>query len=168
MSYPRTLYSADNGAVAATFRSGTLPPDLSIGVRTRVGYLATGATTDGLFGLYRWDMAAVPPDGSTPSGHCHRTFSESFYILDGVVSLYDGQKWHDAVAGDYLYVPPGGIHGFKNNSGRAASMLVLFTPGAPREAYFEELADVVATGRQLTDAQWAELWARHDQYAAAT
>jgi hypothetical protein len=63
-------------------------------------------------------------------------------------------------------VPPGGIHGFANNSGRAASMLVLFTPGAPREAYFEELADIVASGRELTDQQWVELYARHDQYRA--
>ncbi|WP_433257758.1 hypothetical protein ACQPYK_21440 [Streptosporangium sp. CA-135522] len=28
-------------------------------------------------------------------------------------------------------------------------MLVLFAPGAPREAYFEELAEIVASGRQL-------------------
>jgi quercetin dioxygenase-like cupin family protein len=166
MSYPQPRYSGDTGTVSATFRPADTPPDLSIWTRTRVGHLATGATTDGQFGLYRWDMAAVPPDGSTPAGHYHRTFSESFYILDGTVSLYDGRSWRDAVGGDFLYVPPGGIHGFKNNSGRAASMLILFAPGAPREGYFEELADIVATGRQLTEAEWVELWARHDQYPA--
>ncbi|MFG3703218.1 cupin domain-containing protein [Micromonospora sp. NPDC047670] len=85
-------------------------------------------------------------------------------MLDGTVSLYDGDTWRDATAGDFLYVPPGGIHAFRNNSGAAASMLVLFTPGAPREAYFEELADIVATGRQLTEDEWTELYARHDQY----
>jgi hypothetical protein len=45
-------------------------------------------------------------------------------------------------------------------------MLVLFTPGAPREAYFEELADIVATGRELDRQEWAELMARHDQFSA--
>jgi hypothetical protein len=28
-------------------------------------------------------------------------------------------------------VPEGGIHGFRNESGESASMLLLFTPGAP-------------------------------------
>ena len=88
------------------------------------------------------------------------------YILDGTVSLYNGDKWTDATAGDFLYVPPGGIHAFANNSGQAASMLVLFTPGAPREAYFEELAAIVGEGRELTEQEWTELYARHDQYEA--
>ena len=166
MSYPQARYAGDTGAVSATFRRADAPPDLAIGVKSRVGYLATGATTDGQFGLYRWDLAAVEPAGSPPTGHYHRTFAESFHILDGTVSLYDGDKWVDATAGDFLYVPPGGIHAFANNSGQAASMLILFTPGAPREAYFEELADIVGNGRELTKQDWTELWARHDQYEA--
>jgi hypothetical protein len=58
--------------------------------------------------------------------------AESFYILDGTVSLYSGAKWMDTTAGDYLYVPRGGIHSFANNSGAPASMLILFAPGGPR------------------------------------
>jgi mannose-6-phosphate isomerase-like protein (cupin superfamily) len=166
MSYPPPRYVDVNGAVSANLRPADTPIDLAIGVRSRVGYLATGATTEGQFGLYRWDMAAVAPSGSTPSGHFHRTISESFFILDGTISLYNGEIWRDATAGDYLYVPPGGIHGFANNSGEPASMLILFTPGAPREAYFVELADIAASGRELTPQEWTELWARHDQYEA--
>jgi hypothetical protein len=45
-------------------------------------------------------------------------------------------------------------------------MLVLFTPGAPRGAYFEELAAIVASGRTLAEEEWTEPYARHDQYAA--
>lgn len=166
MSYPPPRYIDDTGSVSATFRPAATPADLAIGVRSRVGYLATGATTEGQFGLYRWDLAAVPPSGGRPNGHYHRTISESFFILDGTVSLYDGEEWRDAAAGDYLYVPPGGIHGFSNVSDAPASMLILFTPGAPREAYFAELADIAASGRQPTQEEWTELWARHDQYEA--
>jgi quercetin dioxygenase-like cupin family protein len=53
------------------------------------------------------------------------------------VRLYDGARWLDAVVGDFLFVPEGGVHGFRNESGEPASMLLLFTPGAPREDYFE-------------------------------
>jgi hypothetical protein len=79
------------------------------------------------------------------------------------VSLYDGDAWRDAGAGDFLHVPAGGIHAFKNNSGEVASMLLLFAPGAPREEYFETLAQV-GHGLKLTDAQRADLYERHDNH----
>jgi hypothetical protein len=43
-------------------------------------------------------------------------------------------------------------------------MLILFAPGPPRETYFTELAEIRESGRVLTDEEWLELWARHDQY----
>jgi uncharacterized RmlC-like cupin family protein len=167
MSYPPPQYFADAGAASATFRAADQPHDLAIGVRSKVSYVATGTTTGGAFGLYRWDMAAVPPAAGTAGAHFHRTFTESFYVLDGTISLYNGQTWLDATAGDYLFVPPGGIHSFANNSGAPASMLILFAPAPPRERYFEELAEIAAAGRELTHDEWVQLWARHDQYEVA-
>jgi quercetin dioxygenase-like cupin family protein len=163
MSYPPARYVAEHGTTSAAFRPATMAPDLTIGVKSRVGYLATGADTDGQFGLYQWDMAAIP---NGPGEHFHRTISESFFILEGTVSLYVGDKWQDTTRGDFLYVPPGGVHAFSNNSDAPASMLVLFTPGAPREKYFEELADIVASGRKLSPEEWTALYAEHDQYDA--
>jgi hypothetical protein len=61
-----------------------------------------------------------------------------------------------------LYVPPGGIHGFTNASGAPASMLMLLTPGADRAAYFSELAAIADNGRELSGAEWSEVFARHD------
>lgn len=59
--------------------------------------------------------------------------SESFFILSGTMRLFDGRGWVDAASGDYLYVPVGGLHAFRNESGEPASMLMLlFVPGAPR------------------------------------
>jgi hypothetical protein len=43
-------------------------------------------------------------------------------------------------------------------------MLILFAPGPPREAYFTELAEINASGRTLSEDEWTELYARHDQY----
>jgi mannose-6-phosphate isomerase-like protein (cupin superfamily) len=162
MSYPPPRFLGENGEVSAAFRSAGTEPDLTIGVKSRIWHLATGATTEGQFGLYRWDLAAIP---NGPGTHFHRTISESFFILEGTVSLGNGERWVDATPGDFLYVPPGGIHGFSNESDAPASMLILFSPGAPREAYFEELAEIVAAGRKLSDEEWTELWARHDQYS---
>ena len=164
MSYPDPNYLRDIGEVSATFRPASVPPDLIMGTGgTEVSYLATTVSTVGEFGLYRWDMGTKP---SGPSPHFHKTISESFFILSGTVHLFDGARWVEATAGDFLYVPQGGIHAFRNEPGEGASMLLLFAPGATREAYFEELAKVAAEGGERPEEFWAELLARHDQYPA--
>jgi mannose-6-phosphate isomerase-like protein (cupin superfamily) len=118
----------------------------------------TGASTNGQFGLYRWDMTG---SAGGPEPHFHRSISESFFILSGTVGLYDGQRWIDANPGDFLFVLEGGIHAFRNGSDEPASMLLLFAPGAPREAYFEGLIEGIG---HLSDEERAEFYLRHDTY----
>ena len=141
MSYPPPTYAGD-GDVLARFRPADTPPDLPR-PNGAAHYLATGATTNGRFGLYRWDMGPEP-GGAQP--HFHRTISESFFVLSGAVDLFDGTRWLPSGPGDFVHVPEGGVHGFRNESGEPASLLILFAPGAPREAYFEGLV-AIAEGR---------------------
>lgn len=115
---------------------------------------------------------------SCPLGPCHVTSStswrrahsssrrSSFFVLSGTVRLYDSRTWTDATAGDLLYVPVGGVHAFRNESGQRAEMLLMFAPGAPREAYVEAVVEQAASGRQLSDEERVELLRQHDQYEA--
>ncbi|HVK21720.1 MAG TPA: cupin domain-containing protein [Actinokineospora sp.] len=128
---------------------------------TTARFVAPGSVTNGQFGLFRWEMA---PRAGGPGAHFHRTFSESFFVIAGTVRLYNGQEWVDATAGDFLYVPEGGIHAFRNESDEPADMLILFAPGPPRERYFQELAEVADKGLTLSEEEWRELFARHDQF----
>lgn len=160
MSYADARYLGDEGEISAKYRPLTQKPDLSIGVRASVHYLSTGASTNRQFGLYRWDMVSHSPG---PIPHFHKTMSESFFILSGTVRLFNGENWINATAGDFLYVPEGGIHAFQNDSGEPASMLILFAPGVPREPYFEALAEMAA-GRQFTDEEWASICIKYDNY----
>ncbi len=157
MSYPEVRYAGDKGEVSARFRPAGAEPELRTGTGGTVHYLATGASTAGDFGMYRWDMSNRP---SGPDPHFHRTISESFFVLSGTVRLYDGHRWVDATAGDFLHVPAGGVHAFRNESEAPASMLILFAPGAPREPYFEQ----VATVSQLSAEEQAQFYLRHDTY----
>lgn len=158
MSFP-----PETGEISARFRPPAEVPDIIMGSGSQARLVAPGSLTGGLFGLFEWNM---PGRGGGPDGHFHKTFSESFYVLSGTMQLYDGARWVSATPGDFLFVPAGGIHGFRNDADTPASMLILFAPGPPRERYFQELADNSAAGRKLTDEQWRELWARHDQYPA--
>ena len=56
MSYPDPRYLAESGAALANIRRTDHAPEVEYASGTRCHYLATGATTDGLFGLYRWEM----------------------------------------------------------------------------------------------------------------
>lgn len=158
MSYPEPRYHGDAGEPTARLRRADTPPDVRYAHGGSVDYLATGASTDGLFGLYRWNMTAA---SGGPAPHFHRTIAESFFVLVGTVTIFDGHDWVDFGVGDFVHVPPGGIHGFRNDSGAAASMLLHFAPGAPREGYFEAFAEWAATGRPGDD-EVAEFYRLHD------
>ena len=157
-SYPKTRYFGDTGQVSAWFRRADQLGDLDTGSGF-AHYLATGEQTHGQFGLTRWDMG---PEPAGPAPHFHRTMSESFFVLSGTVRIYDGTDWVDTGPGDYCFVPEGGIHGFRNESGEAASMLVLFAPGAPRERYFEGLVEMFQPGRKVTAEEFKAFCEEHD------
>lgn len=130
---------------------------------THVRFVAPGSATRGQFGLFEWNMQ---PRTGGADPHFHRTFSESFFVMSGLVEFSDGSRWLPARAGDFLYVPTGGVHGFRAPSDEPSSMLILFAPGAPRENYFRELAEIRHSGRTMTEDEWTEFFAQHDQYRA--
>ena len=152
-------YDGSSGERSAVWRPAAGVETLTVGPAT-AGLVATGSLTSSRYGLFRWDMA---PGSGGPEPHFHRTFSEAFYVLAGTVRLHDGGTWFDAGAGDFVYVPEGGVHAFRNDGDEPASMLILFAPGAAREEYFKELAGIRAERRTLTAEEWTDLYARHDQ-----
>lgn len=159
-AYPPDRYLGEGGEVTATRRPADHEPELRHGDGGAAHYLATGDDTHGAFGLYRWEMG---PEPAGPAPHFHRSISESFYVLTGTIRIYDGTRWVDCAPGDFVHVPEGGIHGFRNESGARASMLLHFAPGGPREEYFEVLAD--AARREAMEREGrAEFMFRHDTY----
>ena len=156
LPYPEPRYDG-GGEPSGTHRPSSEPADLVNASGTAIHYLATGASTDGQVGLYRYDMG---PGRGGPDPHFHRAITESFFVLSGTIRLYDGTDWVDGTAGDFLYIPQGGVHAFRNESGVPASMLILFTPGAPREDYFER----VGTAKDMSEEDRAEFFLRHDTF----
>ena len=153
--YPPNAYLGAQGMTSAWLRASDEPPDITFRSGGTCEYLATGEQTAGRFGLYRWTFGETE---SGPDPHFHRSITEQFYVLSGEVRLYDGRRWVTARPGDFLYVPEGGVHGFRGAEG--ASMLLMFAPGGPREDYFETLA----RGEQMTEQQRRDFMLRHDTH----
>ncbi|MGV0740759.1 cupin domain-containing protein [Mycolicibacterium sp. XJ870] len=155
--YPPARYTKEEPEVSAWVRRGDEPADHDSFGLVKYHYLANQQQTNGDYGLYRVDIS---PQGGGPGPHFHRAMSEAFFVLSGTVRLYDGKDWTDGNQGDFLYVPPGGIHGFRNEADAQASLLMLFAPGAPREAYFEGFAQLA----DLSDDERAEWFIKNDNF----
>jgi mannose-6-phosphate isomerase-like protein (cupin superfamily) len=128
---------------------------------SRVRFLGLGSQTNNDYGLFECHL----PAGTNGAGpHYHQGFSESFYILEGRLSVLSGDRRIVASAGDLVYVPRLGIHGFDNASDdQLARFLILFVPGSPREGYFEGLYRLRTQGRAPAVEEIDELARRFDQ-----
>jgi quercetin dioxygenase-like cupin family protein len=122
--------------------------------------VAPGAATAGRFGLVEMRLRPHAP-GAAP--HYHSTFSESFYVLAGELSLYVDGGWRPYRPGDFALVHERGVHGFRNDGEQDAAFLILFTPGIARENFFAELAELRRSGREPSAAEMTAFYARHDQ-----
>jgi mannose-6-phosphate isomerase-like protein (cupin superfamily) len=96
--------------------------------------LATGKETNNAF----FQFEAIVPEGSGPPPHVHSREDESFYIVSGRLEILLGDKIYQAKRGDFVYIPRGTIHRFKNVGRETAVQLVTFVP-AGMERFFREV-----------------------------
>jgi quercetin dioxygenase-like cupin family protein len=145
----------------AAFRAFGDAVKVQIGETTTTRFITLADTTDGRLGLFHHSML---PGATGAAPHYHTRISESFYIISGEVTLHDGKGWRTATAGDFLHVPENAVHGFRNDSGKTAEMLIIFTPAENREEYFEGLARLVANGNRPTREEMVALMEKYDQF----
>ncbi len=105
--------------------------------QNRMTLKATAETTGGAFGL----VEAVAPAGSSPPLHVHHREDESFWVLDGELTVRCGERTLEAGAGSFVFLPRGVPHSFVVEADRPAHLLSLCVPGG-FEQYF------VAAGRR--------------------
>jgi mannose-6-phosphate isomerase-like protein (cupin superfamily) len=98
-----------------------------------VRFLLTGEESDGA--VFMAELS-VPPAGGPPP-HIHHREDESFYVREGTLAIRVGDRTVNVGPGDFVHVPRGTVHCFKNTGNGHARMLVTFTP-AGMEKFFEE------------------------------
>ena len=156
--YPPARFTKDEPDISARLRRGTDAPDYETLRQDRS--TTTWPTRRPPTATTGCTASSRRPQGGGPGPHFHRAMSEAFFVLSGTVRLYDGTDWVDGHQNDFLYVPPGGIHGFRNDADEPASILMLFAPGAPREPYFEGFPTLA----DLTDEERREWFVKHDNF----
>ncbi|MEU3980602.1 cupin domain-containing protein [Streptomyces sp. NPDC026672] len=80
--------------------------------------------------------ASVPSgSGSAVLPHVHEHRDESFYLTSGELEFLDGDHKFIARQGDFVHVPMGIRHSFKNVGVQTAKMVFMFSPAIPDEAF---------------------------------
>jgi len=102
-------------------------------------------SSDDASGSYTTMEITVPPgEGANP--HSHADEEEQFYVIDGeLIYDIDGTRI-EAASGDFVHIPRGILHSFKNGS-RQAKLLATFGPGTGIEQIFID-AGVLMTPQQ--------------------
>lgn len=97
----------------------------------RMTMKATAAVTGGAFGL----VESLIAPGFSPPLHVHHREDESFYVLEGELTMRCGDREFEATAGAFVFLPRGVPHSFVVEGATPARMLTLMTPGGG-EAFF--------------------------------
>ena len=79
----------------------------------------------GAFSLVEYDLAP----GNGPGQHAHEECSETYFILEGELTFRLGRDQRLLTPGSLIHVPPGVVHGFRNETDERVRMLWLFSPG---------------------------------------
>jgi quercetin dioxygenase-like cupin family protein len=138
---------------AATGRTYWGPGDLYT-------FLVTGAESDGAY----FAMEALVPAGGGPPPHIHRNEAETFYVLEGTCTFRLGDEAVVAGPGDFVNVPRGTVHSFRNDGADPVRLILTFTP-AGIERFFEETLEPALDPTQAPPDNIDEVAARYAEAA---
>lgn len=99
----------------------------------RITFLITGEETGGAF--FMAEVLVLPGGGPPP--HMHSREDESFWLQEGTLTVHVGGETLHASPGDFVHLPRGIVHSFKNTGNVDAKLLMVATP-AGLEKYFAE------------------------------
>ena len=102
-------------------------------VTTKVG----AHETNGRYSLMTW--VAAPKTGSPP--HVHARYDETFYVVEGPIAFVLGTESITLETGDFVRVPAGTRHAFRNDSEKPVEMLVGLIPGGMEELFYKYRTD---------------------------
>jgi quercetin dioxygenase-like cupin family protein len=83
--------------------------------------------------------------GIGPPLHIHAVQEDSFYVIDGVLTVQLGDKFVELDPGDFGTAPPGVPHSFTNvHPGQICRVVNLMTPGIGFDRYIGGIEEVAA------------------------
>jgi len=98
-------------------------------------FLASGQETNDSFSLIYIEVYK----GNEPPAHTHQREDENYYILEGSIRFWIGDKIIDAKAGDFIHLPKGIPHKFELQSDRVKELMWM-TPSGLEKWFWDNSA----------------------------
>jgi quercetin dioxygenase-like cupin family protein len=121
---------------------------------------AGGAQTNGALSL----IEQVIPAGLASPWHVHHNEDESFYVIEGKVTVVVADRAVTLGPGDYAFGPRGVPHGFRVDGTQAARMLLMTTGGTFAEFIREMSEPADATPSEPRDPDMPKFIAAAEKY----
>ena len=112
-------------------------------------FLVTAAETAGQMTVFE----STDHPGFKTQWHSHPHCEESFYVLEGTLTVKSGGKTYHARAGSFVYIPRGIPHGQGNFTDKPVRFVTTVTPGGI-EIFFRD-RDALVKGLKPTDPAYA-------------
>lgn len=90
-------------------------------------------------GSYSVHDNTIPAGSLGPLPHLHRDHEETFYVIEGELTVRVGERRISAPAGSFVVIPRGVVHQPSNPGTEPTRVLLIFSP-AGMEHFFEEAA----------------------------
>lgn len=95
------------------------------------------AMTSGAFSIHD---NVIPAGSPGPRPHRHRDHEETFYVLEGELTVRAGEQIVRAPVGSFVVIPRGTLHQPANLSPQPTRVLLIFSPGG-MDQFFVEAAE---------------------------
>lgn len=124
----------------------------------RIDFLVDADDSDGSATVFE---CFIPVGSKVPVAHSHDAFEETIYGLEGTCTWTIAGETHEIGPGESTCIRRGQVHGFENSSGEDVRFLAIATPGVFGPPYFQDMADVLATGGPPDPAAIKAVMLRH-------
>jgi quercetin dioxygenase-like cupin family protein len=104
-----------------------------------IRFHANSADTGGAYSLV--ETLTAPGAGAPPNRHPGE--DEAFYVLDGTFEFMVEGQTTIATTGQFVKIPDGAVHAFRNAGTAPGRMLILNAPGRMHDLFFSQAGDTL-------------------------
>jgi quercetin dioxygenase-like cupin family protein len=97
------------------------------------------------------------PEVPGPPPHHHEDCDEFFYVIAGRLSVMRGDAWTDIGPGEYITVPRGTVHTFRNGGSCDVRVITGFEPRGFERFFLEYGVDIEEEGAFATSVSEATI-----------